>query len=503
MMQQQGTKMRIGVIALLHESNTFSLQPTTLESFRNDLLLTGESVRESMAHSHHEVGGFFAGLDAAGAEVVPLFVARALPSGVITAADFEKLVSRLLDTVRATSQLDGLLVAPHGATVSESYPDADGRWLSLLREEVGTSLPIIGTLDAHANLSQQMVAACNAIVAYRTNPHLDQHARGLEAASLMIRTVRGEIEPVMAAAFPPLAISIDRQCTNEDHLSPLYQRADEQLEHRQLLSNSILLGFPYADVAEMGASVITIANGDQQLAQQAANELAATMWSMRHGLEGRFTSIDEALTLCRNSTDRFCLLDMGDNVGGGSAADGTDLLVAIHEQKIGPSFGCLFDIEAVQACKQAGVGERVRLRVGGKTDQLHGEPLELEMTVKHLCDGKFSEPQPRHGGFSEFDQGETAVCETDSGLTLMLTSRRMVPFSLQQLIGCGIDPYHYRILVAKGVNAPIAAYRDVCDRFIRVNTRGSTCADMQQMVYQHRRRPLFPFEQDIIYPQQS
>src|SRR5690606_35901230 len=112
-----------------------------------------------------------------------------------------------------------------------------------------------------------------------------------------------------------------------------------------------------------------------------------------------------------------------------------------------------------------------------------------------LHDGRFRESQPRHGGFSEFDQGRTAICETGRGLTLMLTSRRMVPFSLQQLVSCGLDPRAFRILVAKGVNAPIAAYREVCDTFLRVTTGGSTCADMSRLPYHHRRVPLFPLEE--------
>src|SRR5690606_28705706 len=127
----------------------------------------------------------------------------------------------------------------------------------------------------------------------------------------------------------------------------------------------------------------------------------------------------------------------------------------------------------------------------------------LEVTVRSMHDGRFREPQPRHGGMCEFDQGRTAVCTTEGGLTLMLTSRRMVPFSLQQLVSCDIDPRQVHVLVAKGVNAPLAAYRDVCPSFIRVNTAGSTCADMRSLSYMHRRRPMFPFETEIAWDPQT
>lgn len=486
--------MRIGIIALLHESNTFAVQPTTMESFRQNLLLTGDPIRAALADAHHEVGGFFAGLDAAQVEAVPLFAARALPSGTILADAFEGLLDQLLESVRENQPLDGILVAPHGATVSQRYPDADGHWLDELRKLVGTDVPIVGTLDAHANLSPLMVDSCDALIAYRTNPHLDQRERGREAARLIVQMLRHEIVPVMSAAFPPLAISIERQCTDERPLHSLYQTANGQLQIDGVISNSILLGFPYADVQEMGAAVIVVTDTNKRLADQLSSELASVMWEMRHQFCSEFISVDQALSQCEKSSGRVCLLDMGDNVGGGSAADGTELLAAIHARGIGPAFGSLYDPQSVTLCDQAGAGARIRISVGGKTDERHGSPIDANVTVVSMHQGKFRESTPRHGGMTDFDQGRTAICATENGLTLMLTSQRMVPFSLQQLYSCGVDPEHFRFLVAKGVNAPLAAYRQVCDEMIRVNTMGSTCADLSRMTYKRRRRPLFPME---------
>jgi microcystin degradation protein MlrC len=145
--------------------------------------------------------------------------------------------------------------------------------------------------------------------------------------------------------------------------------------------------------------------------------------------------------------------------------------------------------------ESAGVAARALFRVGGKTDALHGSPLEADCTVVSLHDGRFEEPEPRHGGFAEMDQGRTAIVRTQSGLTIMLTSRRMPPFSLRQLTSCGLDPSAFDLIVAKGVNAPVAAYAPVCQQFIRVNTPGVTTADMRSLNYHHRRRPMFPFEE--------
>jgi microcystin degradation protein MlrC len=496
--------MNVGILALMHESNTFLRTATGLDQFVEDVLLSGEAVRKQFLGSHHELGGFFAGLaeQPAAAKLtfhaVPLFAARALPAGPIDAEAFDTIVDQLLESVRMAPPLDGLLVAVHGAAVSQHHLDADGYWLSRLRQLVGPTIPIIATLDAHANLSKPMVDACDALIAYRTNPHLDQRQRGVEAATLMRQVLHENLRLTMAACWPPLCINIDRQCTDQPHWAPLYELADQQRSHAGVLSNSILLGFPYADVPELGASTIVVTRNDQALAERLAKQLSDALWDARQSFCGQLMSVDQSLDLCAELTsERICLLDMGDNVGGGSAGDGTELCRGLLERGLGPSFVCIFDPEAVKQCERAGIGATCKLSIGGKTDDQHGAPISMTIRVDALCDGAFHEAIPRHGGMTHFDQGRTALVRTnDTMLTVMLTSRRMVPFSLRQLTALGVEPRQFRILVAKGVNAPIAAYREVCDRFLQVNTCGGTCADLRRLEFHHRRTPLFPFELD-------
>ena len=489
--------MRVGIVALLHESNTFISQPTTWQHFEQNLLLVGEAVRERLADTHHEIGGFFAGLRDHGIEAVPIFAARATPYGTIQAETFERLLKAMFEQLSAAGSLDGILAAPHGATVSERFPDADGHWLAEVRRRMGPTSPIIATLDPHANLSPLMVQSTDALIAYRSNPHLDQRARGLEAATLMARTLRGEVRPTQAATFPPLAINIERQLTSEAHIRPLYELADAMLRRESVLSNSILLGFPYADVAEVGSAAVVVTNDAPTLAAELATQLGAYLWTHRDDFDGRLIGMDEALERSAKLEGPICLLDMGDNAGGGSPADSTHLAHAIRRHAIAPAFICLFDPDSVNQARAAGIGAGCTMRLGGKTDQLHGEPLGGEFTVVGLYDGKFVESQPRHGGFTYCDQGPTAVVRDDQGLTVMLTTLRMPPFSLQQLLTCRIQPSEYHVLVAKGVNAPVAAYQPVCKHLLRVNTPGCTTADMRLLNFHHRRRPMFPFERDF------
>lgn len=500
----QDRSLRIGIIGLLHESNTFVQQKTSIEAFHSNLLLTDKAaITEHFREGHHEISGFFRGLrdanlSAAEAQIecVPIFVARALPSGIIDATSWQTLTDMLMQQLEQAGDLDGLLVAPHGATVAEQHPDADGHWLSLVRGYLGNDVIIGGTLDLHANLSQRMVDACDFLTAYRTNPHLDQRDRGEEAARLMIDAVSGRTRPVMVAARPPLAISIDRQDTSASWLQEVYELVEVACA-KTMLSASLLLGFPYADVEEMGAATIAVSNGSRETALSAADALAGAFVRRREQYRGNLLDVDEAITECQSLRGPVCLLDMGDNVGGGSSADGTFVLRALMNREV-TAFVCLFDPDAVRQAEESGVGSTIAMELGGKSDTFHGLPVQADCKVESLHDGKFSEAQPRHGGMTQFDQGRTAIVKLasrgDQQITVMLTSRRMVPFSLAQLTTCDVNPADFDIIVAKGVHAPLAAYREVCPSFVRASTPGSTCADMHQLTYHHRRRPLFPLE---------
>jgi microcystin degradation protein MlrC len=486
--------MRIGIIGIQHESNTFISTPTDLDLFKEQNLAIGDQVREKYRDTHHEVGGFFQGLDEHDIEAVGIIGAVAMPSGTVTGQTLDELLKIVFDGLDAAGQLDGLLVAPHGAGVSEKHRDMDGYWLSLLRDRVGKDLPIICTLDAHTNLSQRMIDACDATVIYRTNPHLDQRQCGVEAANLMARTLRGEIKPTQACALPPIVINIEKQFTDDPPCRPMYDLADQILKRPGVLSNSVALGYPYADVAEMGSGFIVVTDNNPTLAQQYADELAQYLFDHRDEFVANLISIDDAIDQAKAASGSVCLLDMGDNVGGGSSADGTFIAHRLHAKQIAGSFVAINDPQSAEQCRGAGVGAELELTIGGKTDDLHGQPLTAQVTVRYLGDGIFTEDQPRHGGRSGYVMGPTAIVETEHGLTIQLTSIRTAPFSLGQIRCCDLDPGRFKILVAKGVNAPVAAYREVCDTFIRVNTPGSTSADMNSFTFHTRRRPLFPLE---------
>jgi microcystin degradation protein MlrC len=495
---------RVGILGFLHESNTFLRVPTTYEHFASTSLTRGDDLIRRWRGGHHELSGMLQGLEEHGLATVPGMATFAVPSGALTAEAYEQLADELLDTLRAALPLDGLLVALHGATASDAYPDADGEMLRRIRAVTGPEMPVIATLDLHANVAAAIAELSTAIVAYRSNPHLDQFARGREAACLMSRTLAGEINPVQALETPPLLIQISKQHTASQPAKGLYDDLNEVLAHPGILSASVAMGFYYADVPEMGASFLTVADGDRALARKSARWMAARAWNRRREFAGSLPTPEAAVRAAAVSEKKpVVLMDVGDNVGAGSPGDSTILLEEILRQGARNAMVILYDPESVQRAIAEGVGASVELDVGAKTDDLHGRPVRIRGRVRTLSDGKFVETQVRHGGWGAADQGLTAVVETTETHTIILTSRRMAPMSLEQVVSLGVHPERKDLLIVKGVVAPRAAYEPVAGEVVLVDTPGVSSDNPAHFDYKRRQKPLFPLEPDATYESEA
>jgi microcystin degradation protein MlrC len=491
---------RVGIAGFIHESNTFSPMVVTREHFVQGSLTNGKALIERWRGSHHELGGFLDGAQACGIIPVPLIATYAMPGGVIESGTFNQLVDEIIQSVHEASPLDGLLVALHGAAVAENHPDADGEIARRLRQTVGPEIPIVMTLDLHANVSPTITTCTNAAICYRSNPHLDQEYRGFEAAGLMARSLRGEARPVQALEKPPVIFNISKQNTEVAPALTLYQDLQSVLQWPGILSASAAMGFYYADVEDMGASFIAVADGDMSLAIRAAQWMASRAWERRHEFVGVLPTPDQAVRRAAEiCTGPVVLMDVGDNVGGGSPGDSTILFDEIMRQNVANALVILFDPQAVVDCIAAGVRNQIEITVGAKTDKLHGRPIKVKGRVRLISDGIFIETQVRHGGWGMNDQGATSIVETDQGHTVVLTSQRMAPMSLEQLLSLGIKPERKKVIVVKGVIAPLAAYRSIAAEIITVDTPGSTSANPTVFEYRRRRRPLYPLESDAEY----
>ncbi len=481
----------IAIGGIMHESNTFSKTPTDFEAFSHTI---GDDLFSVWKGTHHEMGGFIQGTEDYNYTAHPTVMATATPAGPVTDDAFDKLTDMLVQQLKAMPKLDGLLLALHGAMVVESYHDGDGEVLKRLRDTFGESLPIVVTLDHHANVSQQMVDNSTALVIYKTNPHIDQRQRGLQAAKLMMHILSEEVTPTQVLAKPPMILNILYQNTSAEPMHSILNAAKQLETDSNVLVANVAAGYPYADVHEAGPSFVVVTDNNLQLAQTEANRLSDMLWNVRDQLTLNLPDAADAVQQAISSDQHpVILVEMGDNIGGGSPGDSTFILAELLRQKASGFVVVLCDPESVQTCTQIGVGNEVSLQVGGKADNQHGNPVLIQGRVRLIHNGHFTETEPRHGGQKYLNQGLTSVVAVGDSL-VVLTSRRQTPFSLQQLLSLGINPEAMRMIVVKAAIAYRAAYEPIAGKIIEVDTPGLTAVNPLHFSYQHVRRPLFPLD---------
>lgn len=486
--------MRVAVGGIIHESNTFSRVPTDRAAFR---VSVGAELIQVWGEAHHEMGGFLAGAARYGFEAIPTLMANATPSGAVTAAARDELVGDLIARFQAiTPRPDGLLLALHGALVCADEPEGDAGILARVRAALGPGYPIVVTHDYHANIAPPLVEHATALIVYQTNPHVDQRDRGLQAAELMTRVVRGEARPVMALAQPPMLWTNLRQRTATEPLASVQAAARAMERLPGVLVANTAAGYQYADVRAAGCSAVVVTDNDPLLARRLADELADRFWQARHQLVLDLPDADAAVRQAMAGGPwPVVIVETGDNIGGGSPADSTFVLAALIRQQATDAVATIYDPAAASAAADGGIGGTLALAVGGKTDDQHGAPVPVRGVVRALHDGRFMETEVRHGGNRFFNQGLTAVVELPGPITLVLNSRPMPPVSLHQIISLGIVPERQKILVVHSGVSHRAAYDPITTRTIEADTPGITAGDPRRFTYHRVRRPIWPLDE--------
>lgn len=484
----------IAIGGIMHESNTFSDTRTDYGAFSQTF---ARYLINAWEETHHEMAGFIQGATQYDYTAHPTLMASATPAGPVTDDAFDRLTDMLIQHLKSIPKYDGLLLALHGALVAESYPDGDGEILRRLREALGRDLPIVVTLDQHANVSEQMVAESTALVIYKTTPHIDQRQRGLQAAELMMRILRDEVTPAQALAKPPMLLNILYHNTSVPPMAPILTAAKQLEMHTDVLAASVAVGYPYADVYEAGPAFVVTTDDNPKPAQTEADRLSDMLWRVREELTLDLPDAAQAVEQAVASEEHpVILVEMGDNIGGGSPGDSTFVLAELQQQGASGFVVILCDPEGVQTCVQAGIGADVALDVGAKADNLHGSPVSIQGKVRLIHDGRYEETEPRHGGQRHHNQGLTAVIAVGDSL-VVLTSRRQTPFSLHQLLSLGINPTEMRMIVVKAAVAFRAAYEPIAGRIIEVDTPGLTAVNPLHFEYHNIRRPLFPLDAEL------
>lgn len=463
----------------------------------------------------------------AGWELAALMAARATPSGLVEAGAYAAIRRELLEQLQAALPVDGVLLALHGAMGAEGVPDCEGDLLAAVRELVGPGVPVMATLDLHANVTAAMVQAATALIGYRTYPHVDQYERGQEAARLLARTLAGEVEPVMVRVAPPALLTSMNMRTESGPMAELVVLAEAAAAEPGLLSASVFGGYPYADFPEVGATAVAVADGSREAAERTARELARAIWERRRDFAADLLGPEEAVVAAQRllaeggsgqvpgggpapaqaggadpppgrRAGPVALVDVTDNPASGGTGDTTGLLAAMVAAGLeNAAFGTLWDPESVARCAAAGVGAEVELELGGKSNPEFGGPVPVRARVRTLADGRFRNKGPMNRGV-EVQMGLTAVVQV-GGLQVVLTEHPVAPIDPESFRRVGIDPAGLAVLGIKAKNHFRAAYGPFLSEVILVHAPGLATLDLTILPYRHLRRPVWPLDPELTW----
>jgi microcystin degradation protein MlrC len=467
-----------------HETNSFCPLPTDLAAFRRFLYAEGDAVIATFRDTNTEIGGMIEAAKTLGFELVPTGFAGALPAGLVARAALDHIVA-LLCAGASPDAFDGALLALHGAMVAEGAEEADAYVAARIREALGPKVPIVATFDLHANLSRALVDAVDVLIGYDTLPHVDMGERGREAAVLLDRLLRGGARPCKAFRKLPLMLTPQTQATTDGPMRELMAECHAVERAPEIWTCSIVQGFPYCDVPQLGASVLAYAD-TQAAADAAADHLAQAYWRKREALLPTLVPLAEAARLAATSNrGPLILAEPADSVGGGAPGDGTHLLRALLEAKAGAGFVAIWDPVAAAQAARAGVGGRFVAPVGGRTLPLHGAPVRLDGTVRFAGPVRYKRDKAYMTG-QPVDLGLCARIDA-GGLHVLLTSERLMPFDTMHLREVGLDPDRERFVSTKCGSNWASAFGDIAAGHIYVDTPGITTSSLERLTYARAR----------------
>lgn len=446
---------RIAVGGFLHETNTFAPSKATYDHFVQGggwpAMSEGEAMFAAVANVNVGASGFIEAARAAGWEVVPLVWAAASPSAHVTEDAYERIAGRMLDCLAAAGPVDAVYLDLHGAMVCEHLDDGEGEILARVRRLIGEAVPLVASLDLHGNVTQAMVDAADALVAFRTYPHVDMAETGKRSATYLAKILGGNARHAKAFRRIDYLMPIAWQATSMEPCKTLYaELAATEGEAVPMLS--FLPGFPAADFPDCGPTIVSygITQAD---ADAAANRLAALVAARESAFDGEVLSPEDgvarAMAIAAAGAIRpVVIADTQDNPGAGGDSNTTGMLralVAANAQRA--AIGLIVDPEAAVTAHEAGEGATIRLAIGGRSGITGDTPFIGEFVVERLSGGHLTASGPFYGG-SRMNLGPSA-CLRIGGVRIVLASRKAQLADQEMYRFVGIEPTSQAILVNK------------------------------------------------------
>ncbi len=500
---------RVALLGIVLESNRFAPRATAADLESGCRLTSLDILADARGQGQRlppEARAFIRAMDATGPwEPVPVTVAALYPAGPMAAELMADLMAEIQAGLEAAGPLDAAYLVLHGAMVAEGDDDPDGTLMQFVRRLVPSPARLVATLDLHGNISDAMVDAVDLIVGYRTNPHVDQRARGEEAALALRLMLAGEADPVTAFIRLPLAPPSVTLLTAEAPYGTLIDLGQRRLAEAggRLLNVSIFGNFVFSDTAHNGLAILVAARDPaaEVEARRLARDLAETAWADRERFTRKLTPLRDAVTLAERA-DRTPVIfsDAGDNPGGGGSGRTTELLAALIDSDAeGVLYGSFFLPDLAKAAHRAGVGAVIEAAFNRDDANVFDRPLTASAEVVALGDGDVTGRLGLYAG-RRLLLGPTAALRI-GGVTVVVISARAQtadPVFFEML---GLDIAQARTVVVKSRGHFRAGFLPwfTPDRVFEVDTTGLTSPVLLRFDWQGLPRPVYPLDPETVW----
>lgn len=491
--------MRIAIAGIEHETNTYCQGVTTQQHF---VVQRGQKMLQA-AGQETQLGGAVDACIAHGIEPIPLLHAWTQPSGIIDRDSYLVFKNEILDGLATQPGIDGCLLLLHGAGVVDGIPDLEADLAEAIRAQLGPGIPMAACFDLHGNISQAMADQLNAVFACHHYPHTDQHERAAEAIQVLQELATSGKRPHCKVVRAPLLLPTTTTLFGIGEQMFKALKAQEA-EHPELINVSWFHGFPYCDVAHIGSSICVTGYGETPA--KIAGKSALALWQERESFRVESLDADAAVANAlaannANETNRkgpVVIHETSDNCGAGTPGDGTHLLRAMLDANLGADacFGFIVDKEVAAAAHAAGVGAQINISLGGKTDQLHGTPIEATAYVKALSDGKLILQHMGKG--SRLHLGP--LCRlVINNMDVVVGSRRSQTLDKEPFLAVGIEVERYRYVALKSSNHFRAAFQSLASTIITADPPGLSTHQLQVFPRQQTNLALWPIDANASF----
>ena len=482
--------MRIFAATIATESNTFSPMPTSLAGYKESVFLRhGEHPEDAprmctaplwVAHRRAKAEGF---------TLIEGSCFAASPAGTTVRKDYEFMRDEILDQVRQAMPLDGVLLGLHGAMVADGYDDVEGDVVERVRTIVSPRCVIGIELDLHCHLTVKRVRLSDIIILYKEFPHTDVAERAEELVTLVLKTVRGQVTPVMS-------LYDCRQIGSYPTTLPLMRGFVDRIKAMEgkdgVLSISINHCFPYADVPELGGRILVVMDRDKARGDTVATQIGEEFISMRGRTQPRFYDVDGGIQAALVVDGMPVIMaDPADNAGGGAPSDNTTILRRMIDRKVEKAaLAPIWDPIAVRLCFDAGLGGEFDLRFGGKIGPTSGQPVDAHVRVIGLIQDGWQSFGP-----TQVPLGDCAAVRL-GGIEVVLISNRTQALGLELFRNVGIEPASKKLVVVKSTNHFMGNFGPIAKEVIYVESDGPLRRDYRQIPYTRVQRPIWPLDQE-------